>query len=239
MQKMSCEQIYNIWISEPNLIRIIDIRSPHAFDQRHIPGAIPANMQSLPRIMWENRQRLLVIFGDNGETQLPAAAFGMDCVHMSNPLEWFERKWPSTGKTRDATFQAEREGSAVKLESYRNAVTGKDGWLLVDDKQREVCCVNPHDACVQRWSELQCKGYMLLFVLRTEGNAQTLDFQLAQTPGARLCVSQEFATPETDIPLESGQEMLFGDRIIRVFEKSADKGKGGLEIDFCGLYRVG
>jgi len=239
MQKMSCEQIYNIWISEPNLIRIVDVRRPQAYEKRHIPGAVLASLQSLPQVIWENRQRLLVIFSDKDESQLPAYAFGSDCVIMVNSLEWFEKKWPSAGRVREDRPQAEIQDSVVKLETYRNPATGKDGWLLVDDKQREVCCVNAHEACAQRWSELQKKGYLLLFVLRTEGKAQAIDFQLAQTPGARLCVPQEYAKPETDIPLESGQEMLFGDRVIRIYSKGKDAGKGGLEIDFCGRYRVG
>lgn len=240
MQKMSCEQIYNIWKSEPNLIRIVDLRDKKSYDHRHIPGAILANQQSLPQVIWENRNRLLVIFGGSDYLEpLPSLMNGSEFVIMDKHLEWFDKKLPSAGIFRTNDNREEKSDSAVTLEMLLDASTGKKAWMLIDPLAKEVSCVNSHEGVESRWQELKLDHYQLLFVLRTHEGAQASDFRLARESHARICVPKNHATHEIDIPLEQGQEIEFGDRIIRIEGTKNSQGQEILEFDFCGKHRVG
>lgn len=240
MQKVMCEQIYNIWISEPNLIRIIDLRGQDAYDKRHIPGAILCNLKILPQVMVENSHRLLVFLGDSSPSEsLSRLSSLRDCVWMDNYQEWFDNKWPFTGASRPDFPPVETSNSLILLETFSHPITGEKASIFIDSEAREVCCVDAHEAVAARWRELQRNHYQLLFLLRTHGPARLMDFHLAQGTRARLCVPREHATLDTDIPLEQGQEMQFGDRVIRIFGAQDPKGQEVLEFDFCGKYRVG
>ncbi len=236
MQKLSCEQVYNIWISEPNLIRIIDMRSRDAYEKHHIPGALLATMESLPTVICEQKNRLLVLFGDEAPSEALMALCGDDCVIMANHLEWFEKKYPSAGlqgAVRAADIAADQV-TRITVETNTHRKTGQRAWLMIDPEAREFCILDAHDEVKDRWHELTALGYRLCFLFRSQGAAQSIDISLAQASKARICVPKEVADANTDIPLECGQEILFGDRLIRVLNLQKQQTKLGFE--FCGTF---
>ncbi len=236
MQKLSCEQVYNVWVSEPNLIRIIDMRSRDAYEKQHIPGALLATMESLPTVICEQKNRLLVLFGNETPSEALTALCGDDCVIMCNHLEWFEKKYPSAG-LQGAVRAPEivpDQATRITVETNTQQKTGQQAWLMIDPEAREFCILDAHDEVKDRWHELTGLGYRLCFLFRSQGAAQSIDFSLALASKARICVPKEAADVNTDIPLEGGQEILFGDRLIRVLDLQKQQPRLGFE--FCGTF---
>lgn len=235
MQRLSCEQIYNLWISEPNLIRIVDVRSEEDYERQHIPGAILVTAQSLPGVLWMHKNRLIVLFGEEQPSPALEAVCGSECVVMDKALEWFDLGWPSVGLRRVGARTQERSEQSHDLTVERLGHTdSKTGWLLIDHQAREFCIVDAHDAVKRRSEELKALGYQLCLLFRSQSPAQDLDYELGAAYRARICVPRDHADENTDIPLEAGQELIFGDRLIRVFEDSERKDSSRLAFDFCG-----
>jgi hypothetical protein len=235
MQRLSCEQIYNVWISEPNLIRIVDLRSQEDYEKQHIPGAIRATPQSLPAVLWMHKNRLIVLFGEEQPSPALEAVCGSDCVVMDKPLEWFDLGWPSGGLRRAEARMLETPEPGPEMTVERIGTEGKKtAWLLIDHGAQEFCVVDAHDAVKRRCDELKSQGYQLCLLLRSQSPAQDLEFELAAAYKARICVPRDHANEDTDIPLEAGQELLFGDRLIRVFDDSDRADCPKLAFDFCG-----
>jgi hypothetical protein len=231
MQRLSCEQIYNLWISEPNLIRIVDVRSQEDYERQHIPGAILVTDQSLPAVLWMHKNRLIVLFGEENPSAALEAVCGSDCVVMDKALEWFDLGWPSVGLNRaGARSQKASEPSPEITVERLGHEESKPAWLLIDHEAKEFCLVDAHGAGKRRSEELKSRGYQLCLLFRSQSPAQDLDYELAAAYKARICVPREHADEDTDIPLEAGQELLFGERLIRVL-KDSDR---GLAFDFCG-----
>lgn len=236
MQRLSCEQVYNLWISEPNLIRIIDVRSRDAYERQHIPGAIQATAESLPAVLWEHKNRLIVLFSEEPLTPALEAVCGEDCVLMSKSLEWFDLGWPSGGPRRaEKKPQGTQEKAPeILFERIDDQQTEAQSWLLIDHDAREFCLLDAHDAVKPRCQELKDRGYQLCLLFRSQHAAQDLDYELSAAYKARICVPRNLADANTDIPLEAGQELLFGERLIRVFEDGNEVDSQRLGFEFCG-----
>jgi hypothetical protein len=236
MQMLSCEQVYNIWISEPNLIRIVDLREREAYERQHIPGAISAGPASLPAVIYEHKHRLLVLFGEELMTEDLTSLLQYDCVIMKDPQEWFKKGWPSAGLQGVHTIPPETDQAApeILIEEFCLEATQQRAWLLLDHHVKEACILDAHDGIEGRWRELQALGYRLCLLFRSQSQAQALDFSLSAKTKARLCIPRDFADAQTDIPLESGQEILFGERLIRVSAYQACEEPPRLEFAFCG-----
>lgn len=234
MQRLSCEQIYNVWISEPNLIRIVDLRSQEDYEKQHIPGAILATAQSLPGVLWMHKNRLIVLFGEDKPSPALESICGTDCVVMDKSLEWFNLGWPSVGLRRAAARPEEKPERSPEIALERFDDHAKTAWLLIDHEAREFCVVDAHDGVKRRCEELRGRGYQLCLLFRSQSAAQDLEYELAAAYKARICVPKDHADEDTDIPLEAGQELLFGDRLIRVLEDLDSKESSKLAFDFCG-----
>ena len=235
MQRLSCEQIYNLWISEPNLIRIVDVRSQEDYERQHIPGAILVTAQSLPAVLWMHKNRLIVLFGEEQPSPALEAVCGSDCVVMDKSLEWFDLGWPSVGRSRAGARTQEAAGQSPEIAVERlDHKESKTAWLLIDHQAREFCIVDAHEAVKRRFEELKAQGYQLCLLFRFQSPAQDLDYERATASKARICVPRDHADENTDIPLEAGQELLFGERLIRVFQDSDARDSPRLAFDFCG-----
>jgi hypothetical protein len=235
MQRLSCEQIYNLWISEPNLIRIVDVRPQEDYERQHIPGAILVTAQSLPTVLWMHKNRLVVLFGEEKPSPALEAVCGSDCVVMDKALEWFDLGWPSVGLSRaGARPLGALEPSPEITEERLDYEAAKTAWLLIDHEAKEFCIVDGHEGVKRRSDELWRLGYQLCLLFRSQSPAQDLDYELTVAYKARICVPRDHADEHTDIPLEAGQELLFGERVIRVYEDSDAKDSSRLAFAFCG-----
>ncbi|HET9240613.1 MAG TPA: rhodanese-like domain-containing protein, partial [Oligoflexus sp.] len=199
MQRLSCEQIYNVWISEPNLIRIVDLRSQEDYERQHIPGAIRVTAQSLPAVLWMHKNRLIVLFGEEQPSPALEAVCGPDCVMMDKSLEWFDLGWPSVGLRRALTAAQDTAATGPEISLERFEQQGREtAWLLVDHEAREFCVVDAHDGVKRRCDELKGKGYQLCLLFRSQSPAQDLEHELAAAYKARVCIPKGYADEDTD-----------------------------------------
>lgn len=58
---MTCEQIQNIWASEPEVLGILDLRSPDEFNQAHIPGSVNVGLENLRKEVATLEDKLAVL----------------------------------------------------------------------------------------------------------------------------------------------------------------------------------
>lgn len=234
MQRLSCEQIYNVWISEPNLIRIVDLRSKDDYERQHIPGAILVTAESLPSVLWTHKNRLIVLFGEEKPSPALEAICGSDCVVMDKSSEWFDLGWPAVGLKRAEAKAVAKPERSPEIAMERFVDQTKTAWLLMDHEAREFCLVDAHEGVKRRCEELRSLGYQLCLLFRSQSPAQDLEHELAASYKARICVPRDHADDDTDIPLEAGQELLFGERLIRVLDDSEPGHASRLAFDFCG-----
>ncbi|MGZ6440616.1 MAG: rhodanese-like domain-containing protein, partial [Pseudobdellovibrionaceae bacterium] len=71
LTKISCEQVYNLWATEPDLIRLLDLRASSEFKTTHIPGAENIRPDQLSKEMSQLGDRLAVLIApENMEASL-------------------------------------------------------------------------------------------------------------------------------------------------------------------------
>lgn len=64
---MTCEQIQNIWATEPEVMGLLDLRSPEEFLKRHIPGAQNVSLDNLRDAVLLLEDKLAVIVCDESQ----------------------------------------------------------------------------------------------------------------------------------------------------------------------------
>jgi hypothetical protein len=153
---------------------------------------------------------------------------------MDKSLEWFDLGWPSVGLKRADAEALERPERIPEIAVESFVDHEKRAWLIMDHEAQEFCIVDAHEAVKRRCEELRSLGYQLCLLFRSQSAAQDLEHELAAAYKARICVPREHADDDTDIPLEGGQELLFGERLIRVMDDSKAGVPSKLAFNFCG-----
>lgn len=225
--KLSCEQVYNLWATEPYLIRLIDLRPDTEFKVSHIPGSENIHPDQILDALDSLGDRLAVIIApEKIETALAnLVGHRQNFVFMSHCHRWVELNKPLAGEGLQSTIFNFRELKGVDMRSdiifhqLFEAESSTYTYIIADKKSKEAAIIDPVLETVDRDLKLiEELGLRLMYVLDTHIHADHITGagEIRKRTQARTAVSQEAAVECVDIPLEDGQELLLGDKKIKV-----------------------
>lgn len=224
---LSCEQVYNLWVSEPELIQILDLRDAEEYRRAHIPGVKNISPGEVPLILQSLGAKLAILIAtEKIETQLARELQTFDnFVFMGQCHRWSELRHPLAG---EGVKNSEFRFKELKGETMRNEIifhqlfepqSSTYTYIVGDKKSKEAAIIDPVLETVDRDLKLMEElGLRLLYVLDTHIHADHITGagEIRKRAKAKTAVSQDAAVDCVDIPLEDGQELLLGDKKIKV-----------------------
>ncbi|MGZ3816990.1 MAG: rhodanese-like domain-containing protein [Bdellovibrio sp.] len=236
-QSLSCEQVYQIWRTEPDLIRILDLRPKFEFDQSHIPGAKNVTMEQIQSEISKLNGRLAIIVAphlqDSVEKSLQSYLSEIDnlngladYIFMSDCNNWSHTEKPLAGTTTDFKVPMEivNKGESMKnsdtiFMQLFEAESSTYTYIIGDKKSKEAAIIDPVINTVDRDAKLIDElGLRLMYVLDTHIHADHITGadELRKRTKAKTGVSQAADVNCADMALEDGQELTLGDKKIKV-----------------------
>lgn len=225
--KLSCEQVYNLWATEPNLIRLIDLRPDTEFKVSHIPGSENIHPNQIVNALDSLGDRLAIIIApEKIESDIAnLVGYRENFVLMSHCHRWVELNKPLAGEGLQSAIFNFRELKGVEMRSdiifhqLFEAESSTYTYIIADKKSKEAAIIDPVLETVDRDLKLiEELGLRLMYVLDTHIHADHITGagEIRKRTQAKTAVSQEAAVDCVDIPLEDGQELLLGDKKIKV-----------------------
>ena len=232
-RNLNCEQVYNIWQSEPELIKIFDLRSAAEFAQAHIPGAQNLRPEMLNGELENIGEKLAVIVASPElEAELAARLKAkQNYVFMSQCHRWAELKKPLAGEgIKTAFYDLEKHYLEEKKKDSKmnkdivfhqlfEAESSTYTYIIADKETREAAIIDPVLETVDRDLKLiEELNLKLVYVLDTHIHADhvTGAGEIRKRTGIKTAVSKDAKVSCVDIELEDGQELLLGRKKIRV-----------------------
>lgn len=224
---LSCEQVYSLWVSEPYLITIFDLRGPVAFSESHIPGAICVDQNQLDFKLANLENKLAVIIAtEDQEARLNLLLVGKkNFVFMSNCFRWSELNYPITSKQDKSLLSFVKnlkEGEPMRQEiifhQLFEAESSTYTYLIADSKSKEAAIIDPVLETVERDLKLieEWLEPIYIFQIHIHADHITGAGEIRKRTSAKTGVSQEAEVSCVDIPLEDGQELILGDKMIKI-----------------------
>lgn len=225
---LSCEQIYNIWRSEPELVKILDLRPESEFLKQHIPGASLIQPEHLPLEIEKLHGRLAILISPRELEDSLQQSLGEndDYVFMKDCHRWMELDKPHVGLSISSIQQSLKNNSQVgmiKSDIIFYQLFEKESstytYILADTKTKEAAIIDPVletvDRDLQLIEELELN---LIYVLDTHVHADhiTAADEIRKRTKAKTAVSIQAGIGCVDIPLEDNQELMLGDKKITV-----------------------
>lgn len=225
--KLSCEQVYNLWATDPNLIRLIDLRSDTEFKVSHIPGSENIKPDQIFDEIDTLGDRLAIIIAPESIELALTRLLGdrQNFVFMSNCHRWVELNKPLAGDGLQSTIFNFKDLKGVNMRSdiiFHQLFESESStytYLIADKKSKEAAIIDPVLETVDRDLKLiEELGLRLMYVLETHIHADHITGagEIRKRTQAKTAVSQDAAVKCVDIPLEDGQELLLGDKKIKV-----------------------
>lgn len=92
----TCEQVYNLWSSEPEIIKIIDLRSESEFAAGHIPGAVRIEPEDLALVLGNLGDKMAVIIASSEDEKkyIEAIKPFNNFVFLSQCQRWIALNYP-------------------------------------------------------------------------------------------------------------------------------------------------
>lgn len=223
---LTCDQVYNIWNSEPELIRILDLRNFEEFERHHIPGAKNIKLADIHNEFrnLDSRLAVLIVPPDQEISVSSQLKNYNDFIIMKNCHQWFETSKPVAGISINTMqpFNKIQEGDMGTNTIFYQLFETESStytYLIADAKTKEAAIIDPVISTVDRDLKLINElGLRLMYVLDTHVHADhiTAAGEIRKRTNAKTGVSQTAGVDCVDIPLEDGQELLLGDRKITV-----------------------
>lgn len=225
--KLSCEQVYNLWATEPNLIKLIDLRPKQEFEAFHIPGSKNVNPDKISEELKNLGDRLAIILAPELiEPSLVKLLSGrQDYVLMSQCHRWNELKKPLAGHGILSTVMSFKELKGVDMRSdiifhqLFEAESSTYTYIIADKKSKEAAIIDPVLETVDRDLKLiEELGLKLMYILDTHIHADHITGagEIRKRTQAKTAVSRDAEVACVDISLEDGQELLLGDKKLKV-----------------------
>lgn len=227
LKKLNCEQVYNVWASEPELLQILDIRSTDEYKQAHIPGAKNIRPEELPGALSSLGNKLAVIIANpTQEDPLMNDLQSFDnFVCMSNCHRWKELEHPMTGESIAINFEKLYDNNGVTMRNdiifhqLFDATSSTYTYIIADKASKEAAIIDPVLENVDRDLQLiDDLGLRLMYALDTHIHADHITGagEIRKRKNIKTGVSQEAEVTCVDIGLEEGQELLLGNKKIKV-----------------------
>lgn len=222
---LTCDQVYNIWNTEPDLLRILDLRSKSEFELSHIPGAKNINPSETQTELRALDGRLAVlILPRTLEAELETDIENNEnVIIMKDCHRWFDTNKPVAGKTNTSvnkTIINYQEGDMKNEPIFFQLFEPESStytYIIADGKSKEAAIIDPVISTVDRDLKLIDElGLRLMYVLDTHVHADhiTAASEIRKRTHAKTAVSQDSGVTCVDIPLEDNQELTLGDKIV-------------------------
>lgn len=224
---LSCEQLYNIWSSEPEVIKILDLREPALFALGHIPGAEPTDREQLEDRMKMYQKFLVVLIVDPTQNieNLEAISSFQNYVYLNQCHRWSELNFPLTGQNQK-TFSCNwlqtgesMSSNDVIFQQLFEPESSTYTYIIADKMTKEAAIIDPVLETVDRdLALIQEMGLNLIYSLDTHIHADhiTGSGHLRKRLGVKTAVSKTAQVGCADVALEDGQILRLGEKEIRV-----------------------
>lgn len=229
ISQISCEQIYNIWTTEPELISLLDLRSKAEFDSGHIPGSQFVPVEKLTEVLKNIGNKLAVIIAPvQIEQDIIKNCESFDnYALMSQCHRWIELNHPLIGdglKYANKRFnyifnKGESVNNNIIFHQLFEPISSTYTYIIADKKTKEAAIIDPVLEMVERDAKLIDElGLKVIYALDTHIHADHITGagELRKRLGLKSGVSAEAQISCVDIPLEDGQELLLGDKTLKV-----------------------
>lgn len=230
ISRITCEQIYNIWTTEPELISLLDLRTRREFDSGHIPGATNINLGQLADTLKSIGKKLaILITSQNQEEHISETCRNFDnFAFMSQCHRWIELEHPLAGGGIVHSIKrfnhlinkgATKVNSDLIFHQLFEPESSTYTYIIADKKTKEAAIIDPVLETVDRDIKLiEELGLKLIYALDTHIHADHITGagELRNRLGVKTAVSSDADVACVDIPLEDGQELLLGDKTIKV-----------------------
>lgn len=227
---LSCEQVYNLWATEPYLIRILDARSLTEYNKAHIPGAVHIHSENVLNELLNSGDKLAVIIASENIkdeikkiTEFKYKAF--DYVFMENCERWPELNKPVVGESLKSVLNdiKKQKGVSMKDDIIFHQLFELESstytYIIADKKTKEAAIIDPVLETVDRDLKLIDElGLNLVYVLDTHIHADHITgaSEIRKRTQAKTGVSIDAAVLCADMGLEDAAELLLGDKKIKV-----------------------
>ncbi len=226
---MTCEQIYNIWTTEPELISLLDLRSRTEFDSGRIPGSKHIEISDLVDVLKNIGKKLAVLIaGSEQEQQIAKSCENFDnYVLMIQCHRWIELNHPLFGdgvthafkRFNSILIKGELVNKNIIFHQLFESESSTYTYIIADKKSKEAAIIDPVLETVDRDLKLIDElGLKLIYALDTHIHADHITGagELRKRLGIKTAVSSDAKVACADISLEDGQELLLGDNTIKV-----------------------
>lgn len=225
--KLTCEQVYNLWSTDPDLIRIFDVRSKEEFNASHIPGAIYIESDKLLEELKKTDNRLAVIVAPDRfelDTSNPYE-IRTNYIYMRDCNRWVDLEKPTAGHSINSIIKDLKKLTGENMTNdtlfyqlFENE-SSTYTYIIADKKTKEAAIIDPVLETVDRDLKLIKElGLKLIYILDTHIHADHITGagELRKHTSAKTAVSADAKVSCVDIPLEDGQELLLGNKKIKV-----------------------
>lgn len=227
--KMTCEQVYQIWTTEPEVIRIFDLRSKAEFDAGHIPGSKNMDITEVGHALKGIGNKLGVFVASSSQEIgiIEACRDFENFVIMNQCHRWVDLEHPLVGEGANQALK--RFNTMIKKGDSMNKdivfhqlfepTSSTYTYIVADRQTKEAAIIDPVLETVDRDVKLIDElGLKLIYALDTHIHADHITGagELRKRLGIKTAVSAEAEVNCVDIPLEDGQELLLGDKTIKV-----------------------
>lgn len=225
--KLSCEQVYNIWVTEPQLIQVFDLRPKLDFLEAHIPGAKNIDSDQLIPELNNLGSRLAVIFSEEAlsDSVLKSLERFNNYVFMDQCHRWLEMNKPLAGFGVQAAILEFKEcyGEIMRSEIIFQQMFEPESstytYIIADKVSKEAAIIDPVLETVDRDLKLIAElDLRLMYVLDTHIHADHITGagEIRKRTQAKTVISARAGVDSFDIQIEDGQELLLGNKKIKV-----------------------
>jgi glyoxylase-like metal-dependent hydrolase (beta-lactamase superfamily II)/rhodanese-related sulfurtransferase len=223
----SCEQLYEIWSSEPELLSIIDLRDSLSFEMTHIPGSMNLKIQDLNEHLSHLGDRLAVIIAnDSVKAQVKK---NLQYTHFDNFLflkecqRWKELKMPLLENSIiDINTKIKHQGISMNNGTFMFQLFEPESstytYIIGDEMTKEAAIIDPVMETLDRDLKfLEELGLNLLYILDTHVHADhiTAAAEIRKITKAKTAVSALSGVECVDLLLEDAQELKLGNKTIK------------------------
>lgn len=220
--KLSTSTIYTLWSSEPESLKLIDARPRESFERDHIPGSDWVEASHLETSLSQLDPRKLVVlicdFEQASEALLKEKGIQNAVVLKGGFLDWQKKGFPTFHNSNRLTTQGDSMKDNLIFHQLFEHESSTYTYLLADKKTKEAVLIDPVIETIDRDLKLIHElGLNLKYVLDTHVHADhvTAAGEIRNRTRAKTAVSMQAKVKCVDIPLEDGQQIQFGDFVIK------------------------
>lgn len=222
---LSCEQLYEIWSSEPELVVVLDSRDNELFHSGHIPGAIHVTANEIKNRLNKIGEKLAVLVCNDIDKE-----FLLSDLHEFNNFmflyeckRWEGLQFPISEKSiDDINKHLRNKGPTMNNNSIFFQLFEPESstytYIIGDSLTKEAAIIDPVMETVDRDLKfIDELGLNLLYILDTHVHADhiTAAGELKKMTGAKTAVSSLAKVECVDLLLDDGQELKLGNKTIK------------------------